>query len=120
MKSKLSVPSLEGALVQYARKSKPRVEDVIVKENGKKVVKTVKRSAPPVGVFVASKDDNGRIKIGWSKCNKKDIFDRQTGLTIAVNRMAVNRHDNLPHTMIDQFEAFIRRCEEYYKVPIPI
>lgn len=121
---KSPVPELsEKALVQYVRYKAPRIEDVIIEQEGKKVVKSIKRRSAPIGVFVADKVPNmdGKtytIKIGWSRCNRKDTFNRQTGLMIACNRLAVNRHKNVPHTMTKQFEKFIQRCEEYYGQPV--
>ena len=38
----------------------------------------------PIGIMVALFDEKtNTVKIGWSKCNKKDKFDKERGLKIA-------------------------------------
>lgn len=40
----------------------------------------------PIGILLATKKDNV-IHIGWSLCSKKDKFNKEKGMTIALGRM---------------------------------
>lgn len=75
----------------------------------------------PVGVFVADKVPNEdgttySVSIGWSRCNWRDKFHKETGLSIAFGRLCKNRIENVPHSMKTQFYKFLERCERYYKM----
>lgn len=85
-------------LVQYARKSK--------------------NDRAPVGVLVASKV-GGRVIIGWAGCHKKDIFKKEIGLKIALNR--INLADSgkkIPDKIQYIMPQFLNRCMNFYKVDL--
>lgn len=99
------------ALIKYIRRKPTREID------GKKI------KASPVGVLLADRVPNPDgasedIQIGWSLCNRRDLFSRETGLKIAARRMSVNRYDNIPDSMKEELKKFKQRCERYFKQPI--
>ena len=113
----------DRALIQYVRKGQPKTVYTIVEKDGQKVVRSVKKRGSPVGVFIADKvpNEDGEtysIRIGWSRCCKKDSFDRKQALTISINSHCANTYVNGPSSMTRSFEKFIKRCEEYYQQPI--
>ena len=98
-----------------------------------------------IGYFVACKDKkSNKIKTAWSLCAGPDIghglFDREYGLYLAINRLLSNSnhytidsiykthraytlvtHNEYPiqffgdEAIIEQAEAFAKRCKKYYK-----
>lgn len=103
----------EKALVKYIRR-KPT-----------KMVGNQKIKAPPVGVLVADlvPNEDGQtsdVRIGWSLCNRKDVFDRRMGLGLAARRMSKNRHENIPDSMKDELAKFKERCARYFKQPVTV
>lgn len=64
----------------------------------------------PIGIMVAIYDEaKNVVKIGWSKCNKKDKFDKERGLKIARSR-AESCNSELPipssrEFLVDEIET---------------
>ena len=70
------------------------------------------KNGNPIGVAVAvSKED-----IGWSLCNKRDKFNKQRALEIAVGR-ATKRDisDTKPVTILPLFNKIYARAQKYFK-----
>lgn len=70
-----------------------------------------------VGCFLALKDDEGLVGIGWSLCNHKDRFDRDRALDIAEGRAyaAIRRPSPIPHSMRPHLDDFVSRARKYFK-----
>lgn len=67
-----------------------------------------------IGVIVGM-NDNGTIKIGWSKCNvKMDVFNRHTGLKMAKER-ALKGNPPAPACFRKHLRQFSARCVRYFK-----
>ena len=69
----------------------------------------------PRGIFAAVKDGK-TVHIGFSLCNKKDVFNREFGQYIAIKR-ALNAADKniVPRSLDGHLTDFIERCRSYYK-----
>ena len=77
------------------------------------LIEYVKRRSRRVGVIVADYD-NEIYNIGWSLANRKDKFDRYTGIIMAIDRSKYS-HVKIPHSITKQYVAFIKRCFLYFK-----
>lgn len=67
-----------------------------------------------VGVIVGI-NDNGTIKIGWSKCNvKMDVFNKHMGLKMAKER-ALKGNPPAPACFRKHLRQFSARCVRYFK-----
>ena len=117
----LSLKSFPKALVQYAR-TKSKVIPVLVQtdsigydgyaqfEGGKKF-----------GVVVAIDRD----VLGWSLCNKRDSFDKDKGLAIALGRAALvsemttaersEYYEQIPQSLVKVFEEMKERSRKYFQ-----
>lgn len=95
----------------------------------------------PIGVLVALyNEDTQEVRIGWSKCNKKDQFDKSKGLKIAraraehgsevhipssreftkvmpvrIEGVAVDAFSKVILPLPDQYNSFIVRVVTYFK-----
>lgn len=69
-----------------------------------------------VGVVVGI-NDNGVIRVGWSKCNEKDgdEFNLDEGLRIARERAFKVYNTPIPLCAKRQIRAFSSRCVRYFK-----
>jgi hypothetical protein len=75
----------------------------------------------PIGILLATQEDNG-IHIGWSLCSKKDKFNKEKGMTIALGRMNVYYIDNdmdymltvIPNTIKKDFQYIYDRADRYF------
>jgi len=80
-----------------------------------------KQNGEKVGLMVAYPDENGKIRIGFSKCwEKYDIFDKGLANHIAAGR--AKKHSdylpdkyNIPYTMALPLFYFVNRAKRYYK-----
>lgn len=72
---------------------------------------------PIVGVVCASKKDNGKVGIGWSRCNRLagDTFNKNTGLKIALGRAEKGTsRDEPPFTMLPEIEIMQNRAKDFF------
>lgn len=70
------------------------------------------KNGSPVGVVVAL----GKEDIGWSLCNKRDRFNKQRALEIAVGRSYKrNISDTKPVTILPLFNKVYARAQRYFK-----
>lgn len=69
-----------------------------------------------IGVVVAIKHDN-KIRIGWSKVKRTagDVFDKDRGIDIAVNRAIKNSQSPYPFTIFDDIVHLVGRAAKYFK-----
>lgn len=76
------------------------------------------RKGIPVGVIVAMKSDGG-FGIGYSLCNRKDRFKKETALKIAFGRAESNGASlmlhELPRGIARVLPEFMERCKKYYR-----
>jgi hypothetical protein len=78
---------------------------------------TRKKNGQLNGCLVAAKID-GEVRIGFSKCCKTDVFNKQFAKELAVKRM--NKVDRdyiaaLPPSMLDDLKRFESRIQRCYK-----
>ena len=100
---------MANELIQYYRGKHPLLN------NGKRNT--------PVGVFVAVKLDDTRIGIGWSRCCRRDKWDRSKALHIARERapyyVITSQNDvlntkNMPSDMTEQHKVMMNRAASYF------
>jgi hypothetical protein len=99
------------------------MEDVIVPQHS--VIQYVRNKKNiPLGVLVAIKTPEG-FRIGYSLCNKKDRFNKNMALKIAIGRAGFGLElgsgesyppSYPPHPVRKMISAFYDRCKKYYKV----
>jgi len=76
------------------------------------LVKYIKnRKNQKIGVLVAKEKD----KVGWSLCHKKDIFDKEKALRIAIGRADVGSNKEIPNSVFIDYNEFVDRAKRYYK-----
>jgi hypothetical protein len=73
----------------------------------------------PYGVVVALKDENS-VRYGYSLQNKRDKWDRSTGLKIALARASSGNYklplsEKLSGKVIENFRFLSERAVKYYK-----
>lgn len=83
------------------------------------IKKYIRENGKPTGLLLAYKDeDDGIVKIGFSKCNTKyDTFDKDLANRIALNRTkngTRKRWTDIPGVR-DEFQSFLERCNRYFK-----
>jgi len=66
------------------------------------------------GVVVAV--DHGVV--GWSKCNKKDKFNKELGLRIAEGRAMVGSTVGPPREIAADLEHMRKRSQKYYGIQL--
>lgn len=68
-----------------------------------------------VGIIIGL-NDNGTIRIGWSKCNMDiDKFDQLLGFQFAFNRAMKPDNVPTPHCIKTQIRRFGSRAVRYFK-----
>ena len=73
-----------------------------------------------VVVAIGKNDSSGRayVRIGWSLCNKKDIFDKERGMSIACGRAIKSKTNEfcigIPHTAINPIGKMVERAIRYF------
>lgn len=70
-----------------------------------------------VGVIAAFLED-GKVKIGWSKCRKGDKYSKAIAYTIAHGRAIALFEDKaveVPGSMYEDFVLFVARCVTYFR-----
>lgn len=83
-----------------------------------------------IGLLIAVKDGN-HIGIGWSKCCKRDKFDKHLAEQIAYGRAMIYNidhsleidfavHNTLPFAIEKEFGKFVQRAKKYFKIPFTI
>lgn len=80
------------------------------------VVQYVRKNGKPFGAIVAVKSEDG-FRIGYSLCNKKDRFKKETGLKIAFGRADTWNllPYKIPNEIMSVLPLFIQRCRKYYR-----
>lgn len=75
----------------------------------------------PIGAIVADQNQYGGIVLGYSLCNKKDKFNKQRALEIAVGRMnkfgafGYNPKRQPPENIVVSLEEMFYRARRYFK-----
>jgi len=65
-----------------------------------------------VGVFVAEVNpDNQTYRIGWSMCNPKDEFNKETAVDMAMVRMRSTGTADLPHSLVPTHDRVMNRID---------
>lgn len=77
------------------------------------------RNNQPIGIMVADIID-GTMRIGISRCNKKDRFNKNRGMAIATGRLNCEDHHNFidedtPSEISVQIDNFNNRARRYFK-----
>jgi hypothetical protein len=74
----------------------------------------------PRGVVVAVKENN-QVYYGYSLCNPRDKYDKETAMKIAINRALCEKGFNLPKVpatrqlIFDKFRSVEARALNYFK-----
>ena len=117
----LSLKNFPKALVQYAR-TKGKVTNMLSDSilYGYSCYRKFERGKK-FGVVVALDKDI----LGWSLCNKKDKFDKEKGVAIALGRAALasemslsersNYYDQVPQSLVKVFEEMRERSKKYFQ-----
>lgn len=81
-----------------------------------------KFSNDPNGVVVALRNDEGVVKFGWSACVEGDVFDKQTGLDIAISRALKGNNRPVPSSISDVVAntTFLKDCCKYFKEELKV
>jgi len=72
----------------------------------------------PIGIVIAVKQPlklDQRIRVGWSLACKKDRFNKELGLKIAVNRALTDKPGRVPNSIVRNVESMVTRAERYFK-----
>lgn len=80
------------------------------------VIQYVRKNGRPLGAIVAVKGEHG-FRIGYSLCNKRDRFKKETGLKIAFGRADTwsSIPGDTPREIMAALPGFIARCKKYYR-----
>ena len=83
----------------------------------KYLVKRVQGRKQKVAVIVGTKDNEGIIRIGWSRANINagDRFNKERALDIALDRMKATEMVPVPPSIVDDVISFQDRCQRYFK-----
>jgi hypothetical protein len=71
----------------------------------------LKTSGPKVGVVVAVDSE----KVGWAKCCRRDKFDKEFGLRIAIGRAKKGTNKEVPYALTGIYNEMIERSKLYFK-----
>ena len=67
-----------------------------------------------IAVLVAELRMGGFV-IGWSMKDRRDSFDRDKGMAIAIGRLESRSETNIPHSIRVETLQFAKRCAKYFK-----
>jgi len=68
-----------------------------------------------IGIMIAFKDEEGKIRFGWSITAKEDKFDKIKAVQIATGK-AMNSREYKTHSRIKEPATyFIQRAKKYFK-----
>jgi len=81
------------------------------------IYKFIKNKRGTVGVVLASKKANGKIGLGWSRCNVTagDKFNKETGLKIAAGRAEKGAFDPPPQSLLEPLAFMKSRAVKCFK-----
>lgn len=118
----LTLKSVEGkVLVEYFHGEDIKTSIIIMTtEDGPMKKGVLIQRGPIIGMVVAIDDG----VIGWSLCNKKDIFNKEIAIDIAVKRALISKNlslrarDNfyskVPFSLNELFLRMEERSEKYF------
>ena len=70
-----------------------------------------------IGIFVAMRiPETGKVHAGFSLCNKKDLFNKEFGENMALQRAVTSRVYQIPRTVLEHQDYFNNRVKRYFKV----
>lgn len=75
------------------------------------LIEYVRQNGRAIGVVVATE----RNAIGWSKCCKRDVFNKERGLLIATGRANMGSKAKPPAAIKPYIEKMKDRAMRYYK-----
>lgn len=116
----LALTDFNGVLVSYLKEPDKKIAVLNPKPFGPEaIVQVIKGKKRGVVVAIAPGI------IGWSLCSKKDSFDREKGIGIALGRaltaLAMDDNDRedfymeVPDSLVDIFNDMIERAEKYFQ-----
>ena len=68
-----------------------------------------------IGYIVATKEVNGMITFGWSKCASRDSFDFDLAKEIAYGRLEAGTNTPFPSCFKKFMPEFVLRCKKYFQ-----
>lgn len=104
----------------YIHQCKRETADVL---KGKYLLKYERdKHGRQVGVVIAYRDTEGRVKIGWSRCHTKlEKFDRHIGINKAISRAKfwkeIDERD-APHPLRPEVSEMLSRAGRYFQLPL--
>ena len=115
----LTLKDFSKVLVQYAR-TKTKITPVLVQIDSIYDSNVQIESGKKIGVVVSIDKD----VLGWSLCNKKDKFDKDRGLSIALGRAAlasemslaerIAYYEQVPQSLMYEFKEMEERSRKYF------
>jgi len=69
----------------------------------------------PIGVVAAKKLPDGKVAFGWSLTNKRDVFNHQQGIQIAIGRCFNGSNKQVPSQLSAAMEKMSKRAIAYFK-----
>lgn len=77
----------------------------------------VKGRNQKVAILVGRMDNDGFIKLGWSRVNVAagDKFDAAKGRSLALDRTYAKETVAPPNSLFDDMVRFNKRCQRYFK-----
>lgn len=109
-----------GVLVQYKRGKSQLTSYISTKEDGEKEAKLHRVKGKIRGVIVAT----GPGIIGWSLCSKKDEYNHELGIHIALRRAVINKASKesiesimkrIPSTLHEEVLQVYERSLKYFQ-----
>jgi len=73
------------------------------------------RNGNPRGVLLAVKREDGSVGFGWSLCNRKDSYNKDFGLNIALGRAVEGSNVTPPRPVVKLREDFLNRAAKYFR-----
>lgn len=119
----LTLQSVEGkVLVEYHHAKDIKIPVFIINEaTDGKFIKGYQIQRGPIRGMVVAIDDG---VIGWSLCNKKDIFNKEIAIDMAMKRAIIasklslksrnNFYSRIPFSLNDEFLRMEERSEKYF------
>jgi hypothetical protein len=89
------------------------------------IVEYIRKGESKVGMLVAYRHPlyEGAFCVGFSLCNKEDVFSRDLGVQLAERRGLASPaglpKERVPFSVEKALEKFLWRCKSYYKDRLP-
>jgi hypothetical protein len=73
------------------------------------------------GVIISFRDNDGVVKVGWSKCNTKlESFDKHIGIHKAIECARMTNPHNIPHSIKRDLVEMQERALRYFRTNVVV